>query len=540
MIWRKFFNSQSSSIASAAMVVASFSIISRLVGFIRDRILAGAFGASDTLDIYFAAFRVPDFLFNLLVAGALSASFIPMFTRYLQRGDETGAWRHTNNILNLLTSAFAVLLIIAFFFSEQLAVLVAPGFDFVKQSAVAEMSRVMFVAQLLLAISVVFGSALQAMKRFVLYSLAPIFYNVGIIAGALFFVPVLGSIGLAWGVVLGAFLHLIIQFVGVNALGYSYAPIFDPKDSHVRQTIWQMIPRMLGLAINQVNFLAMTIIASTLVAGSVTLLQFAYNLNFFAIGAVAVPFSIAAYPVFCELALKKDPADFIRSFSSTVRQLLLFMIPATILFILLRAQVVRVVLGAGQFGWEETITTANTLGIFVLSLVAQSVVFILVRAYFAKGDTVSPLIIGLLSAIINIAGGIYFTKNFGVMGFGVAYSLSAIIQMAMLWVGLRLKVGSLDEANIARSLLVLSISGLAGGFSTQAAKSVVVRWLPLETFGAVLIQGLFAGLLGLAIYVLVAVALKSEEMQSFISGLKRKLLKKAKSPEAVVGSTAGQ
>ncbi len=534
MIWKKLFNSQSSSIASAATVVASFSIISRLVGFIRDRILAGAFGASDTLDIYFAAFRIPDFLFNLLVVGALSASFIPLFTRYLGRGDEAGAWRHTNNVLNIMTLTFAVLLVIAYIFAVPLAELVAPGFDAAKQASVASMSRVMFVAQLLLAISVVYGSALQAMKRFVLYSLAPIFYNVGIIGGALLFVPLMGSIGLAWGVVLGALLHLIIQFVGVLSLGYKYSPVFDPKDRHVRQTFWQMLPRMLGLAVNQINFLAMTVIASTLAAGSVTLLQFAYNLNFFAIGAIAVPYSIAAYPTFCEQLEKNDRYGFIKSFSSTVRQILFFMIPATILFILLRAQVVRVVLGAGQFGWDETITTANTLGIFVMSLVAQSIVYILVRAYFAKGDTVTPLIMGLASAVINILAGLYFTKMFGVIGFGVAYSVAAIVQVALLWVPLRMRIGSLDEMKIASSMWILSLAGLACALVTQASKTAVVRWIPLDTFWAVLTQGLFAGLLGLAVYCLVAWFLKSEEMQDFLSGLKRKLLKKAKAPEAVV------
>ncbi len=534
MIWKRFFNSQSSSIASAATVVASFSIISRLFGFIRDRILAGAFGASDTLDIYFAAFRIPDFLFNLLVVGALSASFIPLFTRYLNKGDEDGAWRHTNNVLNIMTLAFAVLLVIGYIFATPLATLVAPGFDATKQAGVASMSRVMFVAQLLLAISVVYGSALQAMKRFVLYSLAPIFYNFGIIAGVLFFVPIMGSIGLAWGVVFGAFLHLTIQFVGVNSLGYKYQPVFDPKDEHVRQTFWQMLPRVLGLAVNQINFLAMTVIASTLTAGSVTLLQFAYNLNFFAIGAVAVPYSIAAYPTFCEQLEKKDNQGFVKSFSSTVRQILFFMIPATILFILLRAQVVRVVLGAGLFGWDETITTANTLGIFVLSLVAQSIVYILVRAYFAKGDTVTPLVMGLVSAAINILAGLYFTKMFGVLGFGIAYSLSAIVQVSLLWVPLRLSTGDLDELKIAKSLWKLSLAGLACAAITQVAKTVVVQWIPLDTFLAVLAQGLFAGLLGLAVYAIVAWLLKSEEICDFASGLKRKLLKKAKSPEAVV------
>ncbi|MFH1712478.1 MAG: lipid II flippase MurJ, partial [Patescibacteria group bacterium] len=257
-MFRRIFNGKSKTIASAAVIVASFSILSRLIGFIRDRILAGTFGAGDELDIYFAAFRVPDLLYQLIVVGALSASFIPLFTNYYLRGKEKNAWQLTNNLLNIIAIVFGVFVIVAAIFAPQLAPLIAPGFTPEKQLAVAQLARVMFIAQFFLAISMVFGSALQGAKHFFLYSLAPIFYNLGIIAGVVFFVPILGLMGLAWGVVLGAILHLTLQGVGVSALGYRYRPNFTWKNDDIRYTIKHMLPRVMGLAVNQVNFLAMT------------------------------------------------------------------------------------------------------------------------------------------------------------------------------------------------------------------------------------------------------------------------------------------
>ncbi|MDP2631471.1 MAG: murein biosynthesis integral membrane protein MurJ [Candidatus Uhrbacteria bacterium] len=533
-MFKRFLNGKSNTITSAAVIVASFSILSRFVGFIRDRILAGEFGASDTLDIYFAAFRVPDLLFQLLVVGALSASFIPLFTRYVEKKQEEKAWQMTNNLLNILAVVFGVFLILAAIFAHDLAPLIAPGFDPAKQSAVADMARVMFLAQFILSISMVYGSVLQSAKRFVLYSSAPIFYNLGIILGAIAFVPILGPMGLAWGVVLGAILHLLIQIVGVYSLGYKFKFTFQVKDPDVKYTLKHMIPRVMGLAVNQVNFLVMTILASTLAVGSVTIIQFAYNLNFFPVGVIAVSYAVAAFPTFCELAHRKDQQDFINAFSGTIRQILFFIIPASVLFLLLRAQIVRVVLGAGAFDWEATILTADTLGLFALSFFAQSLIFVIVRAYFAKNDTLTPFVVGLVAALINVAAALTLTQTYGVVGLAMAYSIAVMFQLILLWAPLRARVGSLDELRIARSLVILSTAGIFGGLATQGMKLIVVKVITLDTFFAVFAQGFIAGMVGLAVYVASAYMFKSEELSEFVRGLKKRLFKKAHPEETVV------
>ncbi len=526
------------SITSAAVVVASFSMLSRFAGFIRDRILAGEFGAGDALDIYFAAFKLPDMLFQFVVVGALSASFIPLFTKYAKRGEEgkERAWDFANNTLHVIVFVFLIVTALCFLFAEPLASIIAPGFSADKQLHVAELSRVMFGAQVILAVSMVFGSILQGMKRFVLASIAPIFYNVGIIAGAIFLYPMLGMVGLAWGVMIGAFLHLIVQGVGAWTIGYRYRFIFTPWNSDIRYILKHMIPRLLGLSVNQFNFVVMTMMVSSLSAGSLTILQFAYNLNFFPVGVIGVSFAIAAFPALCESS--DERVKYIVTLVSSVKQILLFGIPATILFIALRAQIVRVVLGAGAFDWSATVLTADTMALFVLSLVAQSIVFLLVRAYFAIEDTITPFLIGVLSAGLNI-GIIWLTKDqFGIMSFGAAYSASAFVQLILLWMVLRIKVGALREWEIMKSGLTFLFSATVMAIVTQAIKLVIGSNVELNTFWLIFTQGAVAGTIGLIVYFTLNYAMRNPETVAFVDALHGRVLKKATTQETVVSDVS--
>ncbi len=531
-MFKRFFKKASYSITSAAFIVASFSLISRFFGFIRDRILAGEFGASDSLDIYFAAFRAPDLLFQLVVVGGISASFIPIFNRLVvkKKGAE---WAFVNRALHLILCLFGVLAIVAAVFAFELAGLVAPGFDAAKQMQVAELMRVMFVAQFLLAASMVFGSVLQGMKRFMVYSVAPILYNMGIIFGILVFYPRFGLVGLAWGVVFGAGLHLLMQAFGAWNLGYRWRPSVK-LDKDVKLMMKQSVPRVLGLVVNQVNFLAMTIIASLLVAGSVTVVQFAYNLNFFAIGIIAVSYAVAAFPAFCEYVNKKEMGKLRSGISSTVRQTLFFIVPATALFLILRAQIVRIVFGAGEFDWISTVLTANTLGIFALSFFAQALVYIFVRAFFAMHDTWTPFVVGLIAAGVNVGVAMMLVGEYGVLGLAMGFSVAAVVQMGLLWILLRRKAGELDGWRIAWSFLIMLGAGGACAVVAQYVKTAYGTYVDLDTFVAVLGQFGVAAALGGVTYLVVAGLLRSEELGVFMAGVRKKLLRKVKPEEAVV------
>ena len=522
----RFLSQETKTIASAATIVAAFSFGSRLAGFIRDRILAGQFGAGAVLDSYYAAFLVPDLLFSLLVIGALSASFIPLFTKhYRGLGGKNKAWNLVNVIVNLIGISLLVASLGLFFFAPQIAHIIAPTFSDAKLTMVTAFTRVMLISDWLLALSVVYGSALQGMKRFLIYSLSPILYNLGIIFGAVVLTKSMGPIGLACGVVIGAALHFALQYFGVRSAGYRYRFLWRPRDADAREIGRLMVPRTMGVAVNQLNNVILVMIATTLAAGSVTIFQFAYNIQFFVVGVVAVSFAIAAFPALSESAAKNDTDGFTETLSQTVRQILFFIIPATVVFLLLRAQIVRVVVGAGEFGWEETIKTADTLAFFTLSFFAQGLVFLLARAFYAYRDTVTPFVAGLINALFTVVAAMLFVREFGVAGLGLAFSLAALVNVSILWITLRIKVGSLREPEILQSLFRISIAAIFAGVTIQLMKSVVVAVIRNDTFFGVLFQGLIAGGVGLVVYGGVAWLLKTPEMIDFVSSMHRKFFR---------------
>ncbi len=533
---KKLFSKATPTIASAAIIVGVFSIASRVAGFARDRILLHLFYGHDQItDAYYQALRIPDIILQLFVIGALSASFITVFSRYYFANNEAKAWRYTNAMLITLVIGFGVLAVAGAIFAPLLAPILGINFPPETRALMVKMMRVMFIGQSFFSISMVFGSVLQGAKRFFLYSFAPIMNNLGIIFGAIFFVPIFGPIGLAYGTVFGALLHALIQLVGVFGLGYRFALVKFWKEADVWHSLKQMGPRVMGLAINQVNFLVMDILASSLAAGSATLLNISYALNYFPIGVFAVSYAIAAYPTFCDYANKNDQVAFRSSFSDTVRQVLFFIVPITAVTLLLRAQIVRILYGSASFDWAATITTSNILGFFAISFCAQSLVYVLVRAYFAYEDTVTPFVVGLSSALLNAAGAWFLTRSLGVVGLGLSFTITAIFQAVVLWIMLHKRLGDLDEKRIAWSATILLLAGGAAAVVMQLIKYAVSAVWDLDTLWHVAAQTAVAGGVGMVTYGVVAYALGSPEMRAVLYGLKRKLLKSARPTEMSTG-----
>lgn len=533
--------SGSSTVASAAFIVGAMSLLSRFAGLIRDRVLIGAFNgqSANVLDVYYQSFRLPDLFFQLLVVGAVSASFIPVFTKAWAADDKSRAWKYTNNVLHSVLLIFAALSVVAIVFAPQLAPLLAPTWSPDKQAAVASMTRVIFLGQLFFAASIVFGSVLQGVKRFFLPAFAPIVYNAGIIIGALFFAPVMGPIGLAWGVVLGSFLHMLIQAVGAFAVGYRYMPYLNIRDSDLTLTLKQTVPRVVGLAVNQIEFLLMSILAAVVATGAVRDLNLAYTLNFVPIGIFAVSYAIAAYPTFCERAAAKDISGLRASFSLTMRQVMFFIVPATVLFLLLRAQLVRVVYGAKGLDWGATVIIADTLAIFALSFFAQSAKFILVRAYYALEDTVTPFLIAVIGCALTIGLAVPLSGTYGIFGLAIAFSVSAMCQSAFLWALLHRKMDGLDEKKILYSVFIFSLAAIISAFAIQGAKYGLVRFFELDTGVHVLTQCMVAGGIGIGVYLLAAYFMKSPELRSITAGLQKKFLKAALPAEVGETGAAG-
>lgn len=407
-------------------------------------------------------------------------------------------------------------------FAPQLIALITPGFSPELRVTTVTLTRIMFFSPLFLGISSLLGGVLQSFKNFFVFSLAPIFYNLGIIAGALLLVPRLGISGLAWGVVLGAFLHMIIQIPAVRSLGWRWRLFFiDFKNKDFRRIVGMMIPRTLSLAIVQINLLVITIIASTLDSGSLTVFNLANNLQSFPIGIFGISFAVAAFPVLSQVAF--DQKKLVDSFSYALRQIWFFIIPATVLLLTLRAQIIRVILGSGEFSWDSTVLTINTLGFFALSLFAQAAIPLLTRVFYARCNSKTPFFIGLVSVLVNIFLSLFFGRRMGVAGLALAFSLSSILNFMILWMWLYFEIGGLDQKRIVLSVLKFSAAGLLAGFFVQLGKIIIWPVIDMTKFWGVLSQGLFAGLLGLMVYCLACYLMKSQEMLEIIGVIKRKL-----------------
>ncbi len=539
---RQIFSRQINSLTIAAALVALSSLASRLLGVFRDRILAGSFGAGQELDVYYAAFRVPDLIFNLVVLGALSAGFIPVFSALIKEFKPTrplendSAWRLAGNVMNFLLAGLLCLSAFGIIFANPLVKLIAPGFDSQAQAETVRLTRIMFLSPIFLGLSGILGGILQSFKRFLVYSLAPIFYNLGIIVGALYFTKLWGIAGLAWGVVLGAGLHFLIQLPSVYHLGFRYRFILDWRDASSRRIGRMMVPRTMSLAIAQINLVVITVIASGLSSGSLAVFNFANNLQSLPVGLFGISFAIAAFPALSASAF--DPARLKENFSSAIRQILFFIIPATVVLIALRAQIIRVVLGTGNFSWQDTILTMNALAYFSFSLFAQATVPLLVRVFYARHDSSAPFYLGLISILANIGLSFWLGPLLGVAGLALAYSVSNILNFILLAVWLSLKVGNLDARRITVSVLKFALAALAAGLAAQLAKVPAASLVNMTTFVGVLFQLVLSLAAASLAYALFCYLLRSEEFFGLLAALRARLSFK-KSPVDDQGEARG-
>ncbi len=535
---KQLISSQSKTITGAAIIIGSASFLSRLIGVARDRVFAHIFGASTTLDAYYAAFRIPDLVYNLLIVGALSAGFIPIFTKLFSK-DKSAGWLLTNRIINIICLSLIIVTLILYIYTPTLVTLIAPGFDPATITKTISLTRIMLLSPIILGLSGIISGVLQSLRSFFIYSLSPILYNIGIIFGAIFLVPIYGVDALGFGVVIGALLHLLVQLPSTIHHGYRYRLSFGWRDKNVRKIFHLMLPRTIGLATVQINILIMTMLASTTREGGITIFNFANNLQYFPIGIIGVSYAIAAFPALSAIATNVQMNEKFREYiSDTTRQILFFIIPLTIIFLLLRAQIVRIVFGSGAFDWSATISTADALAFFTLSMFAQAISPLLIRAFFALEDTITPLFIGILSTIVTIISAVYFRQYLGISGLALGFSIGAITQLTLLWLSLRHKIGSIYEYRSLRSLYKISIAGMFMAVIVQLIKLPIAIIVDMTKFWGIFSQGLIAGGLGLITYFGICSLLGLEELHRFKDSMEKRFLK-IKKVEGDIGGSSG-
>lgn len=518
----RIFNSQAKTIRGATLVLAVFSLISGFLGLLSDRLLAARFGAGIETSVYFAAFKIPDLVYNLLILGGILAAFLPLFTEYFSKDQKSG-FVMANHVLSAFFFLLSLFSLLLFVLSPWLVKIMAPGFDQEARNMLLTLVRILLVQPIILGVSNIFSGILHYFYRFLAYSLAPILYNVGIILGILFFTPYFGIFGVGMGVVLGAFLHLFIQIVSALNCGFRFRFVLDFQYPALKKIFFLMIPRIFGIAANQINLIAITAIASTIAAGSVAVFNFANNLQGMVAGIVGVSLATAAFPSFSKLWVNGQKQEFIDKFSLILRKVLFIAIPASVLIFLLRAQIVRIVLGSGRFSWEDTRLTAASLGLFALSIFASTLIPFLIRTFFSFQDTKTPTLVTLISVSSNIGFsfllisllnssvrfGDFFQKalklegisNTDVVALPLAFSLSAILQFVLLLMYLYKKIGDFKIKKIINSLKKTLTASLLMGTAVYFSLRFLSGFLSMDTFLGVFSQTAVACLIGATIYI---------------------------------------
>lgn len=506
----------------ATILIAFFSILSKILGAARQAVFANRFGAGEEIDIYVAAFRVPDLLFNLLILGTLSAAFIPVFVGYLKK-DRQEALRVASSIFNFTLLVMAVVAVVGFFSAPILVKFVAPGFSEQAQAQTAVLTRIMMLSPLLFSLSSVLTSVLHSHKRFLVAAIAPLFYNLSIMAGVLFIYPVLGLKGLAWGVVIGALLHFLVQLPSAFRLGLRPFVGMDLRHRGVREIARLYIPRIFGIDLGQISILIASVIGSGLATGSLAIFYFAYDLNAVPLGVFAISFSIATFPILAEFVSKKDYAGFRLFFAQTAVQILFFIIPISVLILLLRAQIVRLILGAGEntlFDFTATKLTAQALGFFVLSLFAQSLTPLLARSFYALHNTIIPVLAGITAAVVNITLAVSFTRFAGADTLALAFSISAILNMLILLALLHRRLHGLADEFLVLRTTKIGIASIIMGVATYITLYAVAPLVNMQTYLGILIQTVSAVVVAIVTYLIAGLLIRLPETRGLVKVLK--------------------
>ncbi len=542
-----FFDRELGGLHHAAFFLALSAVGSKVLALLRDRFLASTFGAGKTLDVYYASFVLPDYLYAFLLFIVSASALIPIFLEKKSQSSEEGRI-FLNEVLTVFFIITVFCIVVLFFLIPYLTPFIAPGFSQADQNNVIALSRILLLSPLLLGLSNLVSSIVQSLRRFFIYALAPVFYNIGIILGVLVFYRWWGLKGVVAGVVVGAFLHFFIQVPTI--LKSNFFPRFTLKIRmyEIKRIIKLSFPRSLGLTLNQLVMTVITAIASLLGPGSIAVFNLAANLQNIPLTVIGMSYGVAAFPTLAQFHIRNEKEKFLEHVIIAARHIIFWSFPVTVLFIVLRAQIVRVILGAGKFTWVDTRLTAASLAILSLAIVAQGLMFLLVRAFYAAGRTKIPLLINLISSVFVIAGSFIFLRifeNFENFRFfftrllrvsdmaGVEmlvlpfiFSLGTILNTFFLWIFFQKDFGQIGFT-LKKSFTDALYASLALGVTSYVFLGVFARVFNMKTFAGIFLQGLFAGILGITAAIFVLIFLKNPELAENFSLLRRKLWKQA-------------
>jgi putative peptidoglycan lipid II flippase len=505
-------------LALSTLIVGGAFVLSRVLGLLREIVIADQFGVTGQKSAYDAAFGIPDTLFLLIIGGAVGSAFIPVFTRLVSGREEVKAWQLTSTLIN----ASVVLLslggiIMSFAAPAFVAYLVAPGGE-VDQQLVVDLTRVLLLSPLLMGLGGWAQGILNARQHFTLPALAPVAYNLSIIFGAVALTPYFGIYGVAWGVVLGAALHFGVQVPGLVRVGMRYSLRLNLRDSGVGEVAKLLGPRIVGQAAFQANVIGARAIATSIAAGSVAAFNYAYLLMILPHGVFAMSLATVTFPTMAALFAEGNPEGVRTTLSRAVRILLFLTLPSAAGMYVLRTELVSALFQSGTFDAQSTEMVAGALGYFALGLVAYAVVEVVTRAFYALHDTATPVAIAIATVALNLGLSALLVFGMGWDHTALALSLAAstTVEMALLWVflGRKLPGWRLSNDDLLSSIAKSALASLVMGVALAILMPLMWQVLgsPIESkLSAILLTILGIGV-GSPIYVGTALLLRSQEI----------------------------
>jgi putative peptidoglycan lipid II flippase len=459
-------------LARAGLVVTLAFLASRMLGWLRVVILGNLFGATAELDAYYAAFRIPDLVFQLVAAGAIASALVPVLSGLAAHGEQQRAWRVASTVLNLMLGVMLVLALLLAIFAPAVVPLLVPGFDEGTTRLTVELTRLMLVSPIFLAAGAIVSAILNTADRFGAAAMAPVAYNLGIILCALLLGPWLGVQAAAIGVVLGSVGHLLVQLPALRGR-FRYSPRADVGDEAARQAFWLMLPRALGMGANQVTFLVNTALASTLAVGAVVAYNVAFNVLQIPLGVVGLPLGIVLLPTLSRALATGQEAAFGSAVVNALRLLLWAMLLVSAVGVVTREQVVELLFGWG-FDAAALEATAVTLGVFMLGLPAHALNVILARAFYSGKDTVTPVSVAIASVAVNVVVSVATVEPLGLAGLALGVALGAWFEAITLTLLLAHRHASISSAPLVR----MGALSLLGALAAGAVAAVVLFLVP--------------------------------------------------------------
>jgi putative peptidoglycan lipid II flippase len=507
----------SRALARAGLVVSGAFLISRILGWVRLVVFAHVFPAGSDLDVFFAAFRLPDLMFQLVAAGALSSAVIPIVSSLLARDETARAWRVVSTIANLMLAGLLVLGLVVLVAAPAIIPAITPKFTPEQLSRTVDLTRIMVLSPIFLAFGSLVTSVLNARGRFAASAIAPIVYNLAIIGAAVGLTSSFGITGLAIGVVAGSLGHLLVQLAPLRSLGFRYDRRVELADPEARKALKLMAPRALGLGAGQITFVVVTSIASGLGPAAITAFNYAFTLLQIPIGLIGVPLGIVVLPSLASLAALGDLHEFAALISRAVRLTIFVMLPVTGVAIVLRQEIVNVLFGYSQFDDAALALIAATLFTLLLGLTAHALIAILARAFYARHDTRTPVAAAILAVVVNSTLAGVFAGPLGLPGLGLAIAVAAWLETLALLVLLQRSLAELAF----RPLLSLGIRSLIVTIGGSLAAAGVAEGLRLA-MGAdpdrlgLIVRMLIVGIVWVLTSAAIAVVLRIAELPSMI------------------------